>query len=697
MKKVFLLLNALLFTISGVWATEVTTVSTAGTPLTLAQLKALSGTGGHVAFANLGSGGWTNKWLANPSANSDLNLSKVQLYTITDGSVSGKYYMQCVNDSKYRTGSGWGDQASAENIEFIVYDPTLPNHGNTNVPCDNPIQILNNSGTPWNINYGGFGGLPNAWSAFAAYGPIYIVTVNCEDESGNSLQTETHIALDGTEVNTAAPDIEGYRLSSGSTPNTPITTIDGADVVITYTYEEKWPVNFDRNDTFTRTDRKTTYVKLGDETINFTGQSTTPCKIYNDETTQHFTQPVAATVTPTFGFTGHAMMGYVYIDYNNDGDFSDDGELVSRWNDGYQSDQLQNHNKQTPAFTLTTTPGSYRARFKVDWDNTDPGGNGSSIADNGGAVIDVTIDVKNYYEPTTNKFYRLHIGDKYMCNVADGNVRTATTTNDDASTIFYLNASNYLIAYADGFGFNYSYCKASGTGIFNSFSFLESTVADSYFIHANPGTESNEYSSRYITINGSNKLDEGRGAWTIEVVDALPVTISAAGYATLYAPVALTIPNDVEVYTASDKGAYLRLDEIEGQTIPANTGVILKGNAGTYNFEITDDVSPISSALTGSVSSIGRPVNSYILATGKAGVAFYQDGASTIPGFKAYLPASSGGGGVKAFVFDTDGINGLTSNPSQMGEGSIFNLAGQRLSQPMKGVNIINGKKYVIK
>ena len=763
MKNLFLLLSALLFTCSGVWATEVTTVSTAGTPLTLAQLEALSGTGGHVAFANLGSGQWTNKWLANPSNNSDLTLSKVQLYTITNGNVSDKYFLQCVNDNKYRTNSGWGDLSDAENIEFKIYD------GGITVSCDNPISIHNNSGTQWNINYGSFGGALNGWAAYAAYGPFYIMEVNCiDDASGTIFQTITkivkesltmdipvfsgknlkdgeptsieingadavynlhyvsesydyNVVITGDELPTGTEiTIKGGAVTNGATVSY-ATIVEENDVEVTYPtgyeymvysvtissttitikcYDPRWSVNFEKDATHSRNDRSTTYVKLGDETISFTGQSSTPRLIYNDETAQHFTQPAGATVTPTFGFIGNAMMGYVYIDYNNDGDFTDDGELVSYWNTGYATDQLQQHDRQTPPFTLTSTPGSYRARFKVDWNNTNPGGTGPAgisnyIGDNGGAVIDVMIDVKDYYEPITNQFYRFKIGDKYMCNVADENVRTATTTNNDASTIFYLNSSNQLIAYADGFGFNYSYCKAGSPGIFNSFSFLESSVANSYFIHANPGTESNEYSNRYITIN-SNKLDEGRGQWSIEEVEALPVTISDVGYATLYSPVALTIPDGVDVYTASNEGTYLRLNEITGQTIPANTGVILAGNEGSYNFNFTDPVFPITgNVLTGTVAAIAKPEGAYYLSNGDYGLGFYKAGtATTLAGFKAYLPAENA---VKGFLpFDFGTLDGIQSMDTRQ-ENVIYNLAGLRLNKLQKGLNIVNGKKVLVK
>jgi len=295
--------------------------------------------------------------------------------------------------------------------------------------------------------------------------------------------------------------------------------------------------------------------------------------------------------------------------------------------------------------------------------------------------------------PATNKFYRFNIGDNYMCNVAGGdNVRTVTTTNNDKSTIFYLNSDSYLIGYGDGYGFNYGYCKATETGIFNAFDFSESSALGQYYIHSNQGTGNATYSSRYITVSGS-KLAEGQGSWTISEVTSLPVTISAAKYATLYAPVALTIPQGVTAYTATDKGEYLTLTAIEGGVIPENTGVILAGEADTYDFDVTTGGSVSSNALTGQVAAQVRPAGSYILATGSEGVGFYADGASTIPGFKAYLP--SGVGEVKSFRFgDVDAIRNISN---ELKGGEIYDLSGRRVKSPSNGLYIVNGKKVVIK
>ena len=46
---------------------------------------------------------------------------------------------------------------------------------------------------------------------------------------------------------------------------------------------------------------------------------------------------------------------------------------------------------------------------------------------------------------------------------------------------------------------------------------------------------------------------------------------------------------------------------------------------------------------------------------------------------------------------NTTGISSLTPSPSPKGEGSVYNLAGQRVTNPTKGLYIVNGKKYMVK
>lgn len=203
---------------------------------------------------------------------------------------------------------------------------------------------------------------------------------------------------------------------------------------------------------------------------------------------------------------------------------------------------------------------------------------------------------------------------------------------------------------------------------------------------------------------GGNQTGE-HYRYFLERVTTLPVSISAAGYATLYCPVALTIPGGVTAYTAeASLGAdHLTLTAIDGGIIPANTGVILAGDEGSYNFDITTGGSA-SSELTGGYVTINRSkteeiYDSYILSGGINGIGFYRDGPTTLAGFKAYLPASALAS-VKGFITwdfgDATAIQTI-SNALQSENREIYNLAGQRLNSLQRGVNIVNGKKVLVK
>ena len=718
MRKKLTLLFALLGTMS-IWATEVTTVATAGSYLTLDQLKALSGTGGHVAFANVGSGNWTNKWLANPSANSNLTLSTVQLYTITDGSVAGKYYMQRVSDDQYRTGSGWGDLASAENIEFRNYT-----NSSLTVACNNPISIHNNSGTQWNINAGSFGGALNAWAAYAAYGPFYILEVTCiDDETSATLQTSKQIvtnghtmdiptyagkklvdgspasiAINGADavyelhyvassfdytlvVNGAVEGmtmtIKGDAITSGQTAYSSAAEVAAEDVVVTfpseYSYmiakvtisgttitvnceDTRWPVNFDKSQTFTRSDRHINSASFNGQIVDGIYENTsTTC--YRDLTaTKTVVLPTGTSIKPSFNILGAWQHGFVYIDLNNDGDFTDEGELVSKINEG-------NPDLSTaiPAF-ISPAAGTYRMRFKTDWASEDPGGNegaepgnidgNNHIIKNGGMIVDVTLKI-------VSPFVRLYAQEEGAYLLGNGSLTYGSDTGN--ASVWYYDGIK-LYNFKGGFDTTVAFSNASSAGMYN--------------------------------VTAGEALGY---SFAVEDVAELPVGISAAGYATLYSPVALAIPTGVTAYVAFDKGEYLSLTAIEGGVIPANTGVILAGNEGTYSFALTTGGSVEDNALTGTIVAISRPENSYILATGTSGVGFYKDGATTIPGFKSYLPASIGGE-VKTFRFD-DEATGINEELIIRNEGSsIFNLAGQMVNGKLpKGIYIVNGKKIMVK
>ena len=299
--------------------------------------------------------------------------------------------------------------------------------------------------------------------------------------------------------------------------------------------------------------------------------------------------------------------------------------------------------------------------------------------------------------PTAGMFFRFKRNTNYLTN-------TATTASGfeshigmknvaDNSTLFYFDGT-HLIDYGAGLKMNGSLVSSVGNSG-KSVTFAESKqTAGRYSVKVEGDTYLRAYDGAGYIWDAATEEDGTQ--WYLEEVTTLPVTISSVGYATFCSPVAVTIPTGVTAYKAEDKGNYLKLTAIS-DAIPANEGVILAGAVGSYDFAVTTtDATVDDNALAGTVAAISRPTDSYILSTsGGANVGFYKDGASTIPGFKAYLPASSGTN-VKFFSFedDEDAINSLFN---ENGDAEIYNLAGQRINKLQKGVNIVNGKKVLVK
>ena len=296
---------------------------------------------------------------------------------------------------------------------------------------------------------------------------------------------------------------------------------------------------------------------------------------------------------------------------------------------------------------------------------------------------------------------RSNLGANACLKATNAGTRMTFTTTEDKNTIF-LFYEGKLIAYTHGIAVNNVREIGTVGGAASTFSFVNAVNGDCGLSLA--ATYSGNTNYLYSTgVDGSNadrntlsSSFANNNTFTIEPVTSLPVTISAVGYATLFAPVALTIPDGVTAYIATDKGEYLTLTAIEGGVIPASTGVILKGGANTYNFAITTGGSVEGNMLTGTVAAINRPQDSYILSTGtEHGVGFYKDGAQTIPGFKSYLQTANPIRGFLGFNFDNPTAISVIEAAMNAGK-AIYDLSGRRVENPVSGLYIVNGKKVFI-
>ncbi|MCH5182294.1 MAG: hypothetical protein J1F06_06635, partial [Prevotellaceae bacterium] len=187
--------------------------------------------------------------------------------------------------------------------------------------------------------------------------------------------------------------------------------------------------------------------------------------------------------------------------------------------------------------------------------------------------------------------------------------------------------------------------------------------------------------------------------FTLEEVESLPVTVTEAGMATLYAPVSLGVPEGVTAYTVTVNESQMLAELSPVENIPAGTGVVLEAEAGMYRFELTEDEAGKIGALEGSVATQSYESGSiYILAQGNGKTGFYRMNSTTdtvVKGCKAYLPAARTAG-APAYIFGRV-VTGIAGAEEAESDAAVYGLDGRRVSRMSKGLYIVGGKKVLVK
>ena len=274
---------------------------------------------------------------------------------------------------------------------------------------------------------------------------------------------------------------------------------------------------------------------------------------------------------------------------------------------------------------------------------------------------------------------------------------------NEAKTIFFYN-DNKLLAYETGYYLenisNFAGYKGITAGTNIEFSEAKNGAAGCYNVKFNGKR------FLYTQVSGSNYFTDAGGSapidgynFQMEYVESLPLSVGAAGYATLIAPIALDIPADVEVYTAAFEDGKAKLTSIS-DVIPANVGVVVKAAQGTYNFKITTTENVATSALNGvpNTENVASESAAFILANGKHGVGFYKLSSAnrTIHGFRAFYTAPAEAQAVSAFLLE-DNVTGIEEIETSADKAPIYDLSGRRVAKAEKGVYIQNGRKIFVK
>ncbi len=231
------------------------------------------------------------------------------------------------------------------------------------------------------------------------------------------------------------------------------------------------------------------------------------------------------------------------------------------------------------------------------------------------------------------------------------------------------------------------------TGVSNAYSYTIKSLYSSINVLFSQGndqpqtcdlTANSGDNSYYIASVGS---DSNKGE---------SVKTNAYGFATYVSDNPLTIPSGIAYYATDNGNGSATATAV---TNPAgSTAMLIKGNANTtYHFATAaSGTSYDTNAFhrgPGDVLASGSGPYNYIL----NGNTFYLANGQYVGTKKAYL-ALSVAASARPLIFedeDATAIKAITTVNSE--NNAYFNIAGQRVAQPTKGMYIVNGKKVIIK
>lgn len=301
---------------------------------------------------------------------------------------------------------------------------------------------------------------------------------------------------------------------------------------------------------------------------------------------------------------------------------------------------------------------------------------------------------------------------------------TPMQADADKNAIFYIDADKNIMAYENG-----AYWKnvfRLGVGEFSdtnygsllykhSWEFSKGNSAKQYLLRYGNDTE-----KRYYAIGGSETTNsseaaptDDNGSWELVPVTTLPLSIGTNGWATFSAPVAVTVPSDVQAFYVNNEPSdgKVILSEVNG-AVPANQGIIVKGTDGS-TVNISTEVGGAEADLSGNklvanveAKSISGTAGDgvYAFATNK-NVTPYVTGfmklltTITLPGHKCYLVSTGSASSARFMpIFTEDDFTGIdgVENPSDSQAAQVYDLQGRKVYGVEKGrMYIQNGKTFI--
>ena len=280
-------------------------------------------------------------------------------------------------------------------------------------------------------------------------------------------------------------------------------------------------------------------------------------------------------------------------------------------------------------------------------------------------------------------------------------------TDLDANPGKFNNASNTDWAQINS-GTTFTIPAVNGMKVtFVTYNAITTTTIDgsSDYDAASSGSTGN-YSTTKTYSGSKNEIEIviGNGTYYRYITVLYPapetVTISPAKEFTTYcstSPLNFTAVEGLEAYVVTGSTtSTITLAKVTD--VPAGTGLILKktGSAASYNVPVGTATSLAeTNKLVGVTEATTFTAGDYILSNGT----FIRGTAGTLAAGKAYLPAANVTAGSHELLLDFGGTTGIAEMKAvrTIEDGKFYNLAGQQVATPAKGLYIVNGKKVIIK
>ncbi|MBQ9204327.1 MAG: hypothetical protein IJ155_08805 [Prevotella sp.] len=299
-------------------------------------------------------------------------------------------------------------------------------------------------------------------------------------------------------------------------------------------------------------------------------------------------------------------------------------------------------------------------------------------------------------------------GDVTFVGGTDKGSSTSQTSDEVSKSVVTISSTKAGLGYDE-----YRIYSGSSTTISTSngkITKIVFTVMSGYDA-SNLSTETGTYSNgtwsgnaESVTFAASAQVRASQIVVTVSPV----VTLAVSGYASYCSPFALdlTPTEDYAAYAVTaTSGSSVTFSKIEG-AVPAETPFILFGKDMGGEIVCLPITTGETTAVSGNmlrgtlaetaITTISGDYTNFGLSNGS----FVKISDGTLPANKAYLPILTANVPSNArlsiiFEDETTGISNVDS--PMMNVEDYYNLAGQKVAQPTKGLYIVNGKKVIIK